>query len=181
MDLKSVVQNTKDIYMTDSSLSTLLDFERVLDEVDLYAFRNWLNGELVSGPLIEKYWVTCQFMYPYKMMPDPKGASRLLDYNCKISYEEDHLTYPVKVESQDDFENGTKLPKKQSKKVWIVTIRIPKDLLTDIRQGFLELEGKQIDMADLDQAYEQDLDEMGAVEGNVNKDVNDEIDLDLEL
>jgi hypothetical protein len=31
--LADVIQNTKDIYMTDSSLDVLLDFERVLDLV----------------------------------------------------------------------------------------------------------------------------------------------------
>jgi hypothetical protein len=58
-------------------MSTLLDFERVLDEADLYAYKNWLLGELVQGPDIGKYSVTCVFMWPYKLMPDPRGAKRL--------------------------------------------------------------------------------------------------------
>ena len=81
-DIKDILQNVKDIYMTDSSLNTLLNFERVIDELGLYAFANWQKGELVAGPVYEKYFVTCTFMWPYKMMPDPSGAERLLNYDC---------------------------------------------------------------------------------------------------
>ena len=59
-EITDVIDNTKDIFMTDSSLSSLLDFERVLDELDLYVFANWKKGELVEGPVYEKYDSTCQ-------------------------------------------------------------------------------------------------------------------------
>ena len=49
-DYWQVADNIRDIYMSDGSLTTLLDFERVLDEVDIYAFKNWEIGELVAGP-----------------------------------------------------------------------------------------------------------------------------------
>ena len=39
-DIGHVVENIKNIYMSEGSLLTLLDFERVLDELDLYAFKN---------------------------------------------------------------------------------------------------------------------------------------------
>jgi hypothetical protein len=45
--------------MTDSAVNTLLDFERVIDELDIYAFKNWKRGELVAGPKYEKYFVVC--------------------------------------------------------------------------------------------------------------------------
>ena len=41
-DYWQVAENIRDIYMSEGSLSTLLDFERVLDELDLYAFKNCL-------------------------------------------------------------------------------------------------------------------------------------------
>lgn len=183
MDLKSVVQNTKHIYMTDSSLSTLLDFERVLDEVDMYAYKNWINGELVQGPITEKYWVTCAFSWPYKMMPDPKAGLRLLDYNCKVSFEEDYITYPKKVEGPEDFDPGTKKPKAVKKKVWIVTIRMPIELLNDIHQGFLELESETIDTSDIDEAENATMDAEAPMEdmgGDMGGDAAID-DLDLEL
>ena len=43
-DYWQVADNIRNIYMSDGSLTTLLDFERVLDEMDIYAFKNWEMG-----------------------------------------------------------------------------------------------------------------------------------------
>jgi hypothetical protein len=45
------------------------------------------------------------------------------------------------------------------KKIWLVEITMPKALMNDIRTGSVELEDEEIDLEDLDQAYEQDLDQ----------------------
>mgnify|MGYP006305061177 CR=1 FL=1 len=103
-NIKDIIENVKGIYMTDSSLETLLDYERVLDSLDLYAFENWKLGELVEGPVYEKYFITCSWMYPFRKMPDPSGGERLINYGCEISYKRDHLEYPIKVKNPDDFE-----------------------------------------------------------------------------
>ena len=50
-NIKELLKNTQEIFMTDSAVGTLLDFERVLDELDLYAFDHWKMGELVEGPI----------------------------------------------------------------------------------------------------------------------------------
>lgn len=153
--IADVIENTKEIFMTDSSLNTLLDFERVLDELDLYVFKNWKDGELVEGPIYEKYFVTCTFMWPYKMMPDPRGGERLLDYDCEIYYSKDQLEYPIKVEDPDDFEPGTKMPKMAKTPIWLVKIVMPKKLMQEIQQGSLELESATLDMEDVEKAYEE--------------------------
>lgn len=157
--VKDIIDNTKHIYMTKSSLESLMDFERVLDELDTYVFSNWLKGELVEGPIYEKYFVTCTFMWPYKLMPDPRGAERLLDYKCVVTYKKDTLSYPVEVKSYDDFKPGTKSPKIAKKPVWLVTIVMPKQLMKDIHQGSLELEAETIDIEDIEQAYEVGLED----------------------
>jgi len=157
--ISDVIDNTKEIFMTDSSLNTLLDFERVLDELDLYVFANWKDGELVEGPVYEKYFVTCTFMWPYKLMPDPTGGERLLSYDCEVYYTKDQLEYPVKVKNHDDFEPGTKMPKMAKKPVWLVKIVMPKKLMQEIQQGSLELEGENIDLEDVEQAYEEGTDQ----------------------
>jgi hypothetical protein len=156
--IADVIENTKDIFMTDSSLTTLLDFERVLDELDLYVFANWKQGELVEGPVYEKYFVTCTFMWPLKLMPDPRGGERLLAYDCEVYYAKDQLEYPVKVNTPDDFEPGTKMPKLAKKPVWLVTIVMPKKLMQEIQQGSLELESATLDLEDIEQAYEEGTD-----------------------
>lgn len=89
------------------------------------------------------------------MMPDPRGGERLLDYDCEVYYSKDQLEYPVKVETPDDFEAGTKMPKMAKKPVWLVTIVMPKKLMQEIQQGSLELESATLDMEDIEQAYEE--------------------------
>jgi hypothetical protein len=127
----------------------------VLDELDLYVFAHWKEGELVEGPVYEKYFVTCTFMWPYKLMPDPRGGERLLDYDCEVYYSKDTLEYPIKVENPDDYEPGTKMPKLGKKPVWLVTVVMPKKLMQEIQQGSLDLESATLDLEDIEQAYEE--------------------------
>jgi len=157
-DYWQVADNIRDIYMSDGSLTTLLDFERVLDEVDLYAFRNWELGELVAGPEINRYTVTCTFMWPWKLMPDPRGGRRLLPFDCVVEYQKKELAIPVKIQDPSDYRQGTKKAKLMVKPVWLVSITMPKALMNDIRTGSIEMEDQDIDLSELDQAYEEDLD-----------------------
>jgi len=158
-DYWQVAENIRDIYLSEGSLLTLLDFERVLDELDLYAFKNWILGELVSGPNIGKYRVTCIFMWPEKLMPDPRGARRLLPFDCDVKYKKTAMKVPMKITGPDDYRPGTKKARLIEKKIWLVQITMPKSLMTDIRTGSVELEDEEIDLEDLDNAYEQDLDQ----------------------
>ena len=154
-----VADNIRDIYLSEGTLLTLLDFERVLDEMDLYAFKNWESGELVQGPDIGKYKVTCIFMWPEKLMPDPRGARRLLPFDCDVRYMKKTIKIPIKVEQPSDYRGGTHKARLIDKKVWLVEITMPKNLIADIRTGSIELEDQEIDLEDLDNAYEQDLDQ----------------------
>jgi hypothetical protein len=158
-EIKDLINNIKNIYMSKSSLENLMDFERVLDELDIYIFKNWDRGELVDGPKYEKYFITCTFMWPYRLMPDPRGGEKLLDYDVKVSYRRDTLSYPVDVKTYDDFKPGTKVPKLAKKPIWLVTLTLPKQLMKDIHQGSLELESETIDVEDLEQAYEVGMDD----------------------
>ena len=158
-DYWQVAENIRDIYMSEGSLLSLLDFERVLDELDLYAFKNWAIGELVQGPEIGKYRVGCIFMWPEKLMPDPRGAKRLLPFDCEVRYKKTNMKIPIKIEDPSDFRPGTHKAKIVEKKVWLVEIVMPKALMSDIRTGSVELEDQDIDLEDLDSAYEQDLDQ----------------------
>jgi hypothetical protein len=154
-NIKELLKNTQEIFMTDSAVGTLLDFERVLDELDLYAFDHWKMGELVEGPIYEKYFVRCTFMWPYKKMPDPRGAARLGDYDCDVTFQEDYFEHPAKVNTPNDYKPGTKVPRLIKSPVWLVEIAMPKQLMQDIQQGALELESGTIDLEDVDQAYEE--------------------------
>ena len=161
IDFVSIVDTIKNIYMSDGAMSTVLDFERVLDEADLYAFKNWLLGELVQGPDVGRYTVTCTFMWPYKLMPDPSGAKRLLGIGCNVKYIKSTLKVPIEVKNYEDFVPGTRYPKMVEKKVWFVLIEIPLDLMDDIKEGSIDLADQTIDLEDLDSAYDEDLDKEG--------------------
>ena len=158
-DYWQVAENIRDIYLSEGSLLTLLDFERVMDELDLYAFKNWQMGELVQGPTISKYRVSCIFMWPEKLMPDPRGGRRLLPFDCDVKYKRINMQVPMKIEDPSDYRPGTKKARLIEKKVWLVEITMPKSLMSDIRTGSVELEDQDIDLADLDDAYEQGLDQ----------------------
>jgi len=158
LDFWKVPETVKNIYMSEGVIATLLDYERVLDEMDIYSFKNWELGELVEGPDIGRYSVTCVWMWPGELMPDPRGAKRLLPYGCKCRWKKTTMEVPVRVEDPDDYRPGTKKPRLVKKDIWMVELELPKYLINDIRQGSMELEDMDIDMGDLDNAYEQDLD-----------------------
>jgi hypothetical protein len=87
-DIKDVIENIQSLYNSNSGLGTLKDVERVLDEMDMYVYKNWRDGELASGPNVDRHWITASFMWPRDKMPDPMAGKRLLDYGCKIKYEQ---------------------------------------------------------------------------------------------
>lgn len=165
--LYDVLDNTKNVYMSDNALQNLLDFERVLDNLDLYVFDNWKKGELISGPAHGRHFVECAFMWPYKLMPNPLGAKRLLDYGITVTYEKTNLTRPVK-----DLESYPRRPvgdntnyediKTIESPIWTVTIKIPRDLMTSIERGSIEYAGETIDLQDVEEAEQQNLDQAAA-------------------
>jgi len=154
----SIVDTVKGIYTSNGTMSTILDFERVLDDADIYAFKNWINGELVQGPDVGRYTATCIFMWPYKMMPDPTGATRLLKIGCKVEFAKSEIKVPVEVKDYDDLVPGGNYPKMKERKVWFVKIEIPLELMDSIKQGSIDLAGSTIDLADIEDAYNEDLD-----------------------
>ena len=173
-DYWAIADTIKDIYLSDGSLSMLLDFEGVLDEIDLYAFKNWILGELVEGPEVSRYSVSCTFLWPGHLMPDPRGAKRLLPFDCKVKFKKTTMKIPKKVETQDDMRDGAiNKPKLVQVPIWLVEITMPKNLISDIRSGSVELEGEEIDLEDLDLGYEEDLDQ-DAVLDNDDEELADE-------
>jgi hypothetical protein len=161
IDFVSVIDTIKGIYTSDGSMNTLLDFERVLDEADLYAFRNWISGELVQGPDVKRYTVSCTFMWPYKLMPDPRGAKRLVAIGCKVRFAKSKIKVPVEIENYDDYVPGTRYPKMTERPIWFVNIIIPTELMNEIKDGSIDLADQDIDLQELDDAYEDDLDQEG--------------------
>jgi hypothetical protein len=97
-------------------------------------------------------------MYPYKLMPDPRGAKRLVSVGCKIKFKKTKIKVPVAVTEPDDYIPGTRYPKTAMREVWLIYIEMPKELMDDIKEGSIDLAGQTIDLNELDNAYDDDLD-----------------------
>lgn len=143
-------------------LDMLLEFERTLDNCDLYTYKNWLSGELVEGPIVDRYWFTCTFMYPYSLMPDPMGAVRLEKFGCKVSYEKDILEVPIKIKGSQSY--GTprnKSAKMKKHKVWLVKIVMPSRFIDEKISDKLEKgENVNIDTSDISTAYDDNIEDI---------------------
>lgn len=130
------LENIKDtlakITRGENSMSYLYEFERTLEMTGVIHYKNWYKGELVKGPTISKYWVTCSFMYGGELMPDPDAALRLKKIGCIVGFDKKVLKRPIKVLSSDDWEDQTtKKAKIEKVPVWIVTIKMPMKYIKD--------------------------------------------------
>ena len=134
-DILDIIENINEIYNNNTSLAILKDYERVFDELDLYVFENWRDGELVSGPRVDRHWVTCEFMWPQAKMPNPDACKRLSEYGCGVKYKKDVLIKPRKIKTPDDIRPGTKKGKLDEHPIWVVEITMPKKLMLDIFRG----------------------------------------------
>ncbi len=144
-DIKDIITNIENIYGSNNSLSLLKDFERVIDELDVYVYENWLDGELVEGPKETRYFVECTFMWPEEKMPEPKGGQRLLDYGCRVQFGQDQFAKVRKIKTPDDIRPGTRKGKIDTQEVWLVRITMPKKLMADINRGYRNLNVNKVD------------------------------------
>ena len=104
MDQNYIIDTLKGNINRQSALDVLMDVERVLDNQNIYTYANWIDGEVVEGPHIDKYWVTVTLMYEYEKMPDPEAAKRLLKHDCKVYYAKDVLISAAKLKDPSDSE-----------------------------------------------------------------------------
>jgi len=144
-DIKDIIANIENVYGSNNSLNLLKDFERVIDELDTYVYENWIEGELVFGPVESRYWVQCTFMWPKEKMPEPVGGKRLIDYGCKVQYAETKLAKVRKIKKPDDIRPGTRKGKIDHEDVWMVKITMPKKLMNDINRGYRNLDKNKVE------------------------------------
>ena len=159
----------------ETSLQLLMEFEKTIDNSNLYAYKNWMDGELVEGPVIDRYWFTTTWMYPQTLMPDPDGSLRLIKYGCKVYYKKDTYLEPSKVLSGKDLKGGLSNERKQAKiiehPVWLVTIEMPRKFVDEAQEAMLQLEDDEINVDDINAAWDENLD---------NEDANKEAEVSAE-
>ncbi len=131
IDTLDLLRNIKKIYASDNVISSLVNMEKVLDDVNIYAYKNWNKGELVEGPVVTKYDTTATFMWDMKEMPDPDAGKRITNVGGKVSYKKDIKLIPRKIKSYSDYRPGTRKGKLDEMPVWLVKITIPNTVIED--------------------------------------------------
>ena len=57
IDHTSVIDNLRGIDKNGTLLDILLEFEHMLEEQGMYAYKNWKMGEVTHGPKLTRYWL----------------------------------------------------------------------------------------------------------------------------
>ena len=122
-------------------IDILMDVEDYLDSNYLYVYKNWIDGEIVDGPKIKKYWITIVLKFDYEKMPDPTGAARLLPHGTKVRYRISKEKVDVEVKNPGDYQPGTKKPKVKTVKIWLVEMSIPRRFVKNLTDEVIELYG----------------------------------------
>lgn len=174
---KDIVYLIKNLSEQETAVEMLLEFEKTMDQAGVFAYRNWELGELVNGPVVDRYWITTTWMYPRNLMPDPDAGLRLLKYDCKVKYTEDHYYEISRVLGPEDLEpdvDQNKRAKSKKVPVWLVTISMPRRFVDDSYEGVFEISGEEIDVADLHAAWDQEaVEEINDVEEEPQQDQED--------
>ena len=158
ISVKILNDKITEVSKSNTLLDMLMEFEKTLDELDLYAFKNWDKGEVLEGPTLGRHYVNVKLIYPHKEMPDPDGAKRLIARDCLVKYDKDMLESPRRVKDFNDVEVGTRpdgsqrfTPKADSEPVWIVSIDMPRRYVDEFSAQHVEAkEDEFIDQEDTD-------------------------------
>lgn len=173
----NVNDNVDRLYKQESLLDILIEYEGVIDSMDLYAFKNWIEGEIVDGPKLERYWITVTMKYPYDLMPDPRGANRLLKHGARIRMGMFTEDVPIRMADFEDRENeayefndetGEYARKTEEQQYWLIEIRMPRRFIEDMEKGMTiydENEDEEIDVEDATDAEDEGLDDETLIAG----------------
>lgn len=133
----------------------LLAFDEVLEESGIYAYQNWIDGELCEGPEVSRYWFTTTWMWPERLMPNPDAGLRLTEKGAKVYFYKDKYQESIKVKGPRDIDSKTHKAKMLEHDIWCVKIELPRRLIDDKLEEIIDLEDTiEIDVSHIDQAYE---------------------------
>lgn len=137
-------------------LDLLIQMEDVLDSLDIYVFKNWIDGELVEGPIVRRYWLDMTLKFAGDKMPDPRAGLRLLKHGVRVDFEKG-AEEATRAEPAEDGSNANK--------IWLVRISVPRRLIADTNAGELDFYDEEIDAEDVSDAQDGGMnDESGLVD-----------------
>ena len=133
ISLKVLNDQIKVVSETNTLLDMLLEFEKTLDSLNLYAFKNWSKGEVLEGPTLSRHYINVKLLYVHDDMPDPAGAERLMARECLVKYTKDTLISPKRGMTADDVTVDVAPDGRQRYKAktnstpcWVVSIDMPR-------------------------------------------------------
>jgi hypothetical protein len=157
---KMLNDSIKKISDTNSLLDMLCEFEKVIDDADVYAYKNWDKGEILEGPDLGRHFVDVKLLYKGKEMPDPEGAKRLLALECQVQYNKDTLLSPRRVKTFDDVDVDVRpdgsaryKAKTTSEPCWVVNIRMPRMYVDEFNADVVSVD--EDNYVDTEQTSEQ--------------------------
>jgi hypothetical protein len=136
-------------------LEILLQCEDILDSLDIYVYKNWFKGEIISGPNVKKYWIDLGLAYELDSMPDPRASLRLIKFGVKVKFEK--IQRQVKRNLYTNKEQKT-----ENDEIWVVTLSIPKRLISQIESSDDEFYDDEVDTDDVDSAKDAGMDNESA-------------------
>lgn len=160
--------------LSDSTSLTdvLIQMEDFMDSLDLYVFKNWLDGEILSGPEVQRYWVSMELRYDYHNMPDPAGGLRLLKHGAVVKYDcrSEQVAAPVDKKAANAAAlargPGNRASKQSVETVehryWVVEVKIPRRFIEELDDDDLELHGSEVDGDAVSDARDEDIDSSDA-------------------
>ena len=123
------------LYKDSSYLDLLMNVDDFFDILNLYAYPNWYNAEVVEFKVF-KHYVNVILKTPIDKMPHPDGGILLDKYDCMVKYKKSSEYLPVDYKSEKDLviDKITHKPRPKMEKVpcWLVDIMIPsKHIIND--------------------------------------------------
>lgn len=173
----------KKVYEQEGLLDILVSFEEYLDNMNLYVYEGWMDGVVVEGPIVSKYWVEVTLKYDGDKMPDPRGllmfTNQGVKVSCKQTYEEVAIEKPRSMDDMYYPSAGAVKPQVQQVPVILFKFVVPRQLLDfGSFDEYKIIDAQQNDAAELsnvsadaqaDEAVPEDnMDDMMSLDGEQN-------------
>lgn len=134
-------------------LDLLVSMEDVLDSLDLYVFENWLQGEVIEGPLVRRHWMSMALLYPHDKKPNVNSAARLIKHGVKVEFNQ------VQREPDKDSKKNMTKDTEENLSFWRVKLTFPRRLLGEINPTDIDMYEDDVDEEDLENAKDSGMDD----------------------
>ena len=159
MDSSGTIQS---LYDQDGLLDILLGVEEYFDNMDIYAYKNWIEGEVVEGPVLSKYWCEVTLKFNHSTFPDPEAVKILEEQGTIVSVKKDWEIHPIQhPRSNADMDSitgnvvGQSNPKDEKEPIILFKFKIPRRLIDPESLDEYKLETSTFNM-NMDDGTESD-------------------------